>query len=105
MAPESPPVTQIDSDHDINTLEEEAAEYYSILEDDVVSAARHLVTTCRSSGQRREELAKIIKEGNKSGSFGSSLREVVLLRDMDVRWSSTFLMIDRVLELYPVSFV
>ena len=45
-----------------------------------------------------------IAEGNKAGVFGlEGLREVVLLKDMDVQWSSTFLMIDRVLELYPVS--
>jgi hypothetical protein len=46
----------------------------------------------------------VIAEGNKAGIFGpDGLCEVVLLKDMDVRWSSTFLMIDRVLELYPVS--
>ncbi|KAJ3974853.1 hypothetical protein EV361DRAFT_588665 [Lentinula raphanica] len=30
-------------------------------------------------------------------------RVVVLLRDVDTRWSSTFFMVDRFLELYPVS--
>ena len=70
----------------------------------MVAAARHLVTAIQASGQRREDFAMVIAEGNKAGVFGlEGLREVVLLKDMDVRWSSTFLMIDRVLELYPVS--
>ena len=51
----------------------------------------------------------MIKEGNTSNAWGKEdeedirLREVQLLRDVDTRWSSTFLMIDRVLELYPAS--
>jgi hypothetical protein len=70
----------------------------------VVAAARNLVTSIRASGQRREDFAIVIAKGNKAGIFGpEGLHEVVLLKDMDVRWSSTFLMIDRVLELYPVS--
>ena len=70
----------------------------------MVAAAGHLVVVIRASGQRREDFAMVISDGNKAGIFGpEGLREVVLLKDMDVRWSSTFLMIDRVLELYPVS--
>jgi hypothetical protein len=77
-----------------------------MLADDVVAAARHLVVAIRASGQRREDFAMVIAEGNKAGIFGlEGLREVVLLKVMDVRWSSTFLMIDRVLELCPVSCV
>lgn len=101
---EDTPIPQEDSDEFINDLEEETSRYSSILADDVVAAARHLVTAIRASGQRREDFAMVIAEGNKAGVFGlEGLREVVLLKDMDVRWSSTFLMIDRVLELYPVS--
>ena len=96
-----PPPRQIDSDPDINEMEEET--YLSVIQGDVVAKARQLVSGCRASGQRREDFAKTIQDGNISGEFNSILREVVLLRDMDVRWSSTFLMIDRVLELYPVS--
>ena len=33
---------------------------------------------------------------------GGTLPEVQLLRDCETRWSSTFLMITRVLNLYPV---
>ena len=79
-------------------------EYQRILQGDIIAEARHIVTACRSSGQRREEFTEIIKEENKSGTFGQDgLRVVALLRDMDIRWSSTYLMVDHVLEMYPVS--
>ena len=78
--------------------------YANALESDVVGKARSLVSACRASGQRREDFQSTITEGNSSKSFlnGKQLWNVQLLRDMDVRWSSTYLMIDRVLELYPV---
>ncbi|KAF9545853.1 hypothetical protein CPC08DRAFT_649252 [Agrocybe pediades] len=78
-------------------------DYQDALDNDVVGKCRSLVTACRASGQRREELQATITEGNRSESFPDKkqLRNVQLLRDMDVRWSSTYLMIDRVLELYP----
>ncbi|KAF8058973.1 hypothetical protein FPV67DRAFT_1391539, partial [Lyophyllum atratum] len=83
-------------------LAEEDVEYLEALQSDVVAAARKLVNTCRSSGQRREDLADTIKTGNLAGIFGSDgMRVVALLRDVDTRWSSIFLMIDRVLEMYP----
>ena len=79
-------------------------EYQQILRGDVIAEARHIVTACRSSGQQCEEFMEIIKEGNKSGTFGQGgLRVVALLRDMDIHWSSTYLMVDRVLEMYLVS--
>jgi hypothetical protein len=79
-------------------------EYQQILRGDVIAEGRHIVTACRLSGQHREEFTEIIKEGNKSGRFGQGgLRVVALLRYMDIRWSSTYLMVDRVLEMYPVS--
>ncbi|KAJ7663376.1 hypothetical protein DFH06DRAFT_986792, partial [Mycena polygramma] len=70
---------------------------------DPVAEARTLVTACRASGQRREAFEKIIKEGNEAGGFGDPaqpLREVGLLKDVETRWSATFLMIDRLLEQY-----
>lgn len=53
---------------------------------------------------RRKGLAETIKEGNDSpgGWNGEKLRVLQLLKDVETRWSSTFLMIDRMLELYPV---
>jgi hypothetical protein len=78
------------------------------LKEDVVSAARTLVTACRASGQRQEDFQNTISEGNETGGWGNppkALRNVVLLRDVDTRWSSIFRMIDRVLELYEVFFL
>jgi hypothetical protein len=80
-------------------------EYWEALKDDVVASARKLVTACRASGQRREDFEVTIEDRNESGRWGdppSLLRIVGLLKDVDTRWSSTFLMIDRVLELHLV---
>lgn len=46
----------------------------------------------------------MILEGNKDGSWGKVLRPVQLLCDVETHWSSMFLMIGRVIELYPVRF-
>ncbi|KAI0673772.1 ribonuclease H-like domain-containing protein [Trametes maxima] len=70
---------------------------------DPVKSARRLVAACRASGQRREDFATVIKELNDSGALnaGTKHRPLQLLRDVDTCWSSTFLMIDRLLTLYP----
>lgn len=84
------------------------ADYRTALEADVVMSARQLVTACRASGQRRDDFARTIRDGNSHGGWGEeaeALRVVTLLRDMEVRWSTSFLMIDCVLELAPVSLV
>lgn len=80
-------------------------EYWETLKRDVVGRERRLVAACRASGQRREDFKNTIVNGNENGGWGDAglLRVVVLLRDVDTRWSSTFLMIDRVLELHLVS--
>ncbi|KAJ3924315.1 MAG: hypothetical protein NXY57DRAFT_908147, partial [Lentinula lateritia] len=75
------------------------------LQNDVIAAARSLVTAVRGSGQRREEFQQIIKDGNTAGGWGNAkelLRVVALLKDVDTRWSSTFLMIDQLIELWLV---
>lgn len=77
--------------------------YKSALKQDVVVSCRTLVNSCRASGQRQDDLLAVIVDGNERQIFGDAgLRCVRLCRDMDVRWSSTLLMIDRALELYPV---
>ncbi|OJT10844.1 hypothetical protein TRAPUB_12620 [Trametes pubescens] len=78
-------------------------EYAYALRGDPIKNARQLISVCRVSGQRREEFKNTIIEGNEAGSFGEGveLPKSQLLRDVDTRWSSTFLMIDRLLELYP----
>ena len=95
--------------------------YGDALQGDPVGRVRKLVSECRVSGQRRSALRAVIKDGNKMKSWpqevvvdfdseklpdtlktGGELPEVQLLRDCEMRWSSTFLMITRVLTLYPV---
>lgn len=80
--------------------------YWEALEDDVVAAAQNLVGACRESGQRREDLANVIKAGNKGGGWGEPpqlITVMTLLKDVETHWSLTFLMIDRLLELNLVS--
>ena len=83
---------------------EMSAEYAEVLRNDVVADARNCVAGCRASGQRRDDLSNVITAGNLAGEFGTppGLANHVLLREMEIRWSTTLLMIDRLLEMYPV---
>jgi hypothetical protein len=82
--------------------------YREALEKDIVAAARKLVNACRASGQCREALENVIVEGNEKKWFKDehgqaySLEILVLLRDVDTRWSSILYMIDRLIVNYPV---
>jgi len=84
--------------------------YLKALTSDVLGAARTLVSNCRVSGKRREGFVDTILKGNidgawKDGDGNPMSREVLqLLRDCDTRWSSTYLMTDRVLMMLPVCF-
>lgn len=83
-----------------------AKEYRKALLDDIISKVRRFVTTCRASGQRLKKFLDIIREGNKAGGFGNPkilLRVIGLLKDVDTRWSSIFMMTDRFLEQLPVN--
>lgn len=75
--------------------------YEAAIQADPIGKSRSIVSTCRSSGQRRVELREIILDGNRSGLW--KLRLVQLLRDVDTRWSALFGMIGRVIELYQAS--
>jgi hypothetical protein len=79
--------------------------YATAVESDPVRRSREIVATCRKSSQHRENLQKLIATGNITNAWGSdtTIRLVQLLRDCETRWSSTYNMIDRVIELYPVS--
>lgn len=84
-------------------------DYLSALEADLVGKCRSIVGACRVSGQRRQALLKKIDEGNKTGYWKGKLDNgtdkiplVQLLRNCETRWSSTYNMIERVLELYAV---
>lgn len=89
-------------------------EYAEALESDQVGSTRKIVTACRKSGQRRADLQQVIKNGNETCMWGKvekngaeedlKLRCVQLLRDCETRWSSTHLMVDRLIQLYAVSF-
>jgi hypothetical protein len=91
--------------------------YLKALESDLIARVRKLVAACRVSSQRRQDLQRIIREGNDKGLWAGKillprpgddeawLRPLQLLRDCETRWSSVFLMIDRFLYLYPVSLV
>ncbi|KZV66296.1 hypothetical protein PENSPDRAFT_585511 [Peniophora sp. CONT] len=86
------------------------SDYADVLMSDVVQRVRTLVHFCRSSSIRREGFLAVIAEGNKRHWWGTDangnpkeLDPLQLLRDVDTRWSSTYLMIDRVLYLLPAS--
>lgn len=79
-------------------------EYAEALQTKPVSNARSIVAICRKSGSRRTELRNTIVEGIRDGTW-PHLHVVQLLRDCVTRWSSTYNMIDRCIELYPVRFI
>ncbi|KAI0660766.1 hypothetical protein C8Q70DRAFT_1044080 [Cubamyces menziesii] len=96
--------------HEGNRIREEEharhRAYADTLASDPVQKVRDLVTALRQSGQRRNELHQFIVDGVASGRWkdhpqGWQIKPLQLLRDCETRWSSTFLMIDRVLLLYP----
>ncbi|KAL1662550.1 hypothetical protein GGF50DRAFT_58745 [Schizophyllum commune] len=80
--------------------------YYTTLEMDVVGCLRRIASWVRVSPGRRDDLKRIIIDGNLLGRWLDELKRaeklpvVGLLRDCDTRWSSRFLMIDRVMLLY-----
>jgi hypothetical protein len=76
--------------------------YRAVLESDVVTSARNLASALRASSARKERLEAIINDGNNNNIFNPPLAALHVLKDMKVRWSSTLIMIDRILELYLV---
>ncbi|KAJ3745198.1 hypothetical protein EV360DRAFT_57521 [Lentinula raphanica] len=79
--------------------------YRNALASDLISRVRHLVNLCRASGNRRDEFRNTVLSMRRELDCNDENmlldRVVVLLRDVDTRWSSTFYMVDRFLELYP----
>ncbi|KAL7282477.1 hypothetical protein ACG7TL_003948 [Trametes sanguinea] len=89
-------------DPDFNDALQQDPEYEAALSKNPVKAARELINKARQSGQRREDFDRIVSECIKKKTFGDDTPSgTQLLRDVDTRWSSTFLMIDRLLSLYP----
>lgn len=98
------PVLQSSSDPARAT---ELQNYAKVLGTRPIRRCRELVAACRASGQRREDLKQAIIDGNKSGDWKINgeliqLPELQLLRDCETRWSSTFNMLGRILDLYLV---
>ncbi|KAK7000830.1 ribonuclease H-like domain-containing protein [Favolaschia claudopus] len=86
----------------------ELSRYADAVAEDPMGRGRHIVASCRASGQRRSDLKTVIVQGNLSKCWEPAdngeavmLPVVQLLRDCETRWSSTYLMNDRVIALYP----
>ena len=83
--------------------------YLKALESKPVDCCRALVSACCASSSRREGIRHTVVEGNASGLFktpqGQILKvpEVELSQDCPTRWSSAYIMMDRYIDLYPVS--
>ncbi|CAG7851001.1 SubName: Full=Uncharacterized protein {ECO:0000313/EMBL:CCA75502.1} [Serendipita indica DSM 11827] len=73
-------------------------EYRRVLRRDVVTKLQMLVNACRKSPQRRESLRLHVNAGQEAGLWTFKYRE--LIRDVETRWSSLYLMIERYLELH-----
>ncbi|KAK7012539.1 ribonuclease H-like domain-containing protein [Favolaschia claudopus] len=87
---------------------DELSRYADAVAEDPIGRGRHIVASCRASGQRRSDLKTVIVQGNLSKCWEPAengeavmLPVVQLLRDCETRWSSTYLMNDRVIALYP----
>ncbi|KAL4246220.1 Zinc finger BED domain-containing, partial [Abortiporus biennis] len=78
--------------------------YSEALSKDPVGRIQSLVATCRASSEHRREFKAIIQVGNELKKWESpdgTLPVLQLLQDAETRWSSTYLMIDHALFLYP----
>jgi hypothetical protein len=79
------------------------------LDRDPIAIARGAVNTIRSSQLRREQFKEIIEAGNRrlqwrdAGGRLVQIPMLILIRDSPLRWDSTYLMINRLLCLSPVS--
>jgi hypothetical protein len=81
--------------HDLDDEDIDSDPHYETsLAGDVLKKTRNLVKAIRGSGQRRTRLADVQKRFN--------MPVLSLLKDMTVRWSSTYLMVDRILDIYAV---
>jgi hypothetical protein len=91
------------SDPDSQTYEEAVAR-------DPIALCRSTVRAIRVSGERRDHLADIIRDGNDKGWFKApedptqtiQVKALQLVRDMKVRWDSLYYMINRFRKLRPV---
>ncbi|KAK1215115.1 hypothetical protein PQX77_022287 [Marasmius sp. AFHP31] len=76
--------------------------YHNALQGDVLATGQKIVTAVKASGQQRNELQDIIEEGNKAGIWGNiKILKLQSVKEMEVRWSSSHLMNEQLLVLYP----
>jgi hypothetical protein len=75
--------------------------YSDALKTDLIDRIHNVVRNLRSSGQRREAFRQTIVRGNQEKRFINPVPLLQLLRPVPTRWSSTFMMIDRFLQLMP----
>ncbi|KAG8722863.1 hypothetical protein FRC08_004493 [Ceratobasidium sp. 394] len=81
--------------------------YLDALESGIIAACRDSIRSMRSSDVRREEFRTTIQDGNFYSLFKTKYGEILillalqLLCDSETRWSPTYNMIMRYLELYP----
>jgi len=75
-----------------------------------IALAHSVVGAIRASGNHRKEFTQAIMDGNDRGYFMEGqppkavpVKQVQLLRDVQTRWDSVFLMLRRLCELRPVS--
>ena len=68
-----------------------------------LTKVRQQITYLRASNLRCTAFQTLISLGNTTGDFKPKVPEVELLRDMPVRWDSTFLMVQQFLQLRLVS--
>jgi hypothetical protein len=80
-------------------------DYLAALKSDILKRTRELVSACRSSGQRRQNVKTAIEQGAGTGLWEEDIKPLQLMSDMEVRWSSTYYMLRRLLYLYPVGFI
>jgi hypothetical protein len=108
-------------DHDSEDSEQSNAddlipeEWAAGIKQDPLKRARKVIHLLRSSDKRRTEFQAFLSKGNdanwftKIGNNGESvpteIKERQLLRDVKTRWDSVFLMLRRLRQLRPVSYL
>lgn len=75
-----------------------------------IEHARSVVRVIRASGMRRDAFECVINDGNEKGWFTQgeppkvvTLPKLDLLRDVQTRWDSTYIMLERLRVMRPVS--
>ena len=100
-----------DEDYDEDFVNVQSAvlkEWFTNLKRDPVKRARVVVRTVRSSGQRKDDLLRLIRLGNERKSFKDEennvyeMRTLQLLKDVRHRWDSLYLMLQRLHYMHPV---